>query len=487
MKRLNTTQTMPSRVLAHAMALVLAVGPAATYAVRPALATEATDYAAQRDEANARAEVAEQAQDEANEQVQEANRERDEASSQADEAARQQQQANGQASNIQTQMVAASARLDQLFVEFEQAQAELSRATYDLEQTQQEIEELSQKIEGNEDKLDEKKKALYEQVNANYRVGQVSLLDILLESSSIDQMVSRVVYANRISEKQVEAIRSVNDLQEELQSEQEELLIKEAEQASLVEEQEEKAAAVEQAQQAQSSYVSGLNSELVSAFDAAREAEAEESRLRAQVAQAEVAAADAQAQADASGQQADAERAAAAKAELERLEAERAQAEEQSRQAASAPVTTPVRPTVSIPYTPSEATGDQRTDAVNAALSQVGIPYGWGCEEPGVAFDCNSLTHWAWAQAGVEIPYPSGHYCYGQFQWMQNSGHWVTDVASLQPGDLVFYSYDGGYTTYHVALYIGGGQVVHANGYRYGVMVSSIFFDDGFCGGGSPI
>jgi cell wall-associated NlpC family hydrolase len=66
-----------------------------------------------------------------------------------------------------------------------------------------------------------------------------------------------------------------------------------------------------------------------------------------------------------------------------------------------------------------------------------------------------------------------------------SSGTWTTNPYNLAVGDLVFYSYGG--TPYHVAMYVGGGQVVHANGYGTGVVVTDVYYDDGFIGGGSVI
>ena len=48
--------------------------------------------------------------------------------------------------------------------------------------------------------------------------------------------------------------------------------------------------------------------------------------------------------------------------------------------------------------------GEAALVAVQFALGQVGIPYGWGAEDPGVAFDCSGLVQAAWAAAGVKLP-----------------------------------------------------------------------------------
>jgi cell wall-associated NlpC family hydrolase len=54
-------------------------------------------------------------------------------------------------------------------------------------------------------------------------------------------------------------------------------------------------------------------------------------------------------------------------------------------------------------------------------------------------------------------------------------------ISALQPGDLVFYGSAGG--IYHVGIYVGGGQMIHAP--HSGTVVSyiSIFFS-GLLGGG---
>jgi peptidoglycan DL-endopeptidase CwlO len=92
--------------------------------------------------------------------------------------------------------------------------------------------------------------------------------------------------------------------------------------------------------------------------------------------------------------------------------------------------------------------GSAASIAVQAALSVQGTQYVWGSADPNVGFDCSGLTPWAWAQAGVYIPHSSA----AQYSLPH------VPLGSVQPGDLIFY-----YSPIsHVALYIGGGQIVHA-------------------------
>jgi cell wall-associated NlpC family hydrolase len=92
--------------------------------------------------------------------------------------------------------------------------------------------------------------------------------------------------------------------------------------------------------------------------------------------------------------------------------------------------------------------GSAASIAVQSALDMIGTQYVWGSADPSVGFDCSGLTSWAWAQAGVYIPHSSA----AQYSLPH------VPLGSVQPGDLIFY-----YSPIsHVALYIGGGQIVHA-------------------------
>jgi len=87
--------------------------------------------------------------------------------------------------------------------------------------------------------------------------------------------------------------------------------------------------------------------------------------------------------------------------------------------------------------------------AIKAAISQLGIRYRWGASSPGVAFDCSGLTQWAWAKAGVSIPRVSRS---------QYSALLRVPISQAQPGDLLFSQT----TFFHVGIYIGNGQMIHA-------------------------
>jgi len=97
------------------------------------------------------------------------------------------------------------------------------------------------------------------------------------------------------------------------------------------------------------------------------------------------------------------------------------------------------------------------------ARAQLGEPYLWGGAGPD-SWDCSGLTMRAWAQAGVSL----GHYTGSQYAQTARVA-----IADLQPGDLVFYGTVG--NIYHVGLYIGGGQMIHAPQTGDVVKIASIY------------
>jgi len=87
-------------------------------------------------------------------------------------------------------------------------------------------------------------------------------------------------------------------------------------------------------------------------------------------------------------------------------------------------------------------------EAVSFAAAQEGKPYEWGGAGP-ATYDCSGLTMRAWGAAGVSLP----HSAADQQAMLPN-----VPLSQLAPGDLVFV----GYPAHHVAIYEGGGKVIHA-------------------------
>ncbi|MDE3206343.1 MAG: C40 family peptidase [Acidobacteriota bacterium] len=104
---------------------------------------------------------------------------------------------------------------------------------------------------------------------------------------------------------------------------------------------------------------------------------------------------------------------------------------------------------------PAAAPGPAAATVVSYALGQIGTPYRWGGETPGVGFDCSGLTQAAYTAAGINIPRTS------EAQW---SALPHVPLDALQPGDLIFFN-PGEFLPGlpgHVGIYIGSNEMVDA-------------------------
>ena len=108
---------------------------------------------------------------------------------------------------------------------------------------------------------------------------------------------------------------------------------------------------------------------------------------------------------------------------------------------------------------------DIQMEICEFARQFVGNPYRWGGTSLTNGADCSGFTLSVYANYGVSLPHSS--------KAQANCGTRI-DLSELQPGDLVFY---GGSNIHHVAMYIGNGQVVHAQSTNTGIVVSSMNYN----------
>ncbi|QZY29399.1 C40 family peptidase [Nocardioides coralli] len=133
-------------------------------------------------------------------------------------------------------------------------------------------------------------------------------------------------------------------------------------------------------------------------------------------------------------------------------EPQEAQQPSQPAPPAPQPPASPPAPEPPAPASPP-APGGGVAAAVAFARAQIGEPYRWGAAGPD-SWDCSGLTMGAWRAGGKALP----HYSVAQYE--QST---PISAGQLQAGDLVFWGSSGSPSSiYHVALYVGGGQIVHA-------------------------
>lgn len=104
---------------------------------------------------------------------------------------------------------------------------------------------------------------------------------------------------------------------------------------------------------------------------------------------------------------------------------------------------------------------------VNTALQYVGCPYVWGAAGPN-AFDCSGFTSYVYGQMGITLSRTT----YTQVNDGIPVSFGYRDYSNLVPGDLLLFAQ--GSDIYHVGIYIGGGQMVHAGTAATGVIVDDL-------------
>lgn len=102
------------------------------------------------------------------------------------------------------------------------------------------------------------------------------------------------------------------------------------------------------------------------------------------------------------------------------------------------------------------------TGIVSIAKTYLGYKYVYGGTSPSTGFDCSGFTSYIYKQYGISLNRTAA----GQY------GNGVAvSRANLQPGDLVMFGKSG---INHVAIYIGGGQIIHASTPSTGVRIDSL-------------
>lgn len=108
-----------------------------------------------------------------------------------------------------------------------------------------------------------------------------------------------------------------------------------------------------------------------------------------------------------------------------------------------------------------EGVSDIRVDVCEYAKRFIGNRYVWGGTSLTNGADCSGFVQSVFRNFGVRLPRSSSQ--------QANVGTRIS-VSELKAGDLIFYARGG--RVDHVAIYIGGGQVVHASSPKTGIKIS---------------
>lgn len=324
-------------------------------------------------------------------------------------------------------------------LDIKNAEEKISASQAKIASYNQQIVKAQVEVGKRKDNLKEQLISLQKQVG-NSVTGNV-YFDFVLNSNSLTDLVDRSLTVNKLSQASAEALQAVKDSQAKVKALQTE---QEAKQETLV--------ATKSQLESDKAKIESLKSDAEkSASDLQQTLEANKDKL-AQLAASE-----------------DAAKAAAATAAVAATPSASSTSTASSSAASSSAntSTTSASSSASASQAPASNTSSVSVSggsiASNAA-KYIGVPYVYGGTSPS-GFDCSGLIYYAAKEAGISLPRTS--------QAQSTLGSYVS-VSDLQAGDLVFWGGVG--SAYHVGIYIGGGQYLHAPAPGQSVTIQSMAY-----------
>lgn len=328
---------------------------------------------------------------------------------------------------LQAKLDEANAHLNDLYSQAEQVSEQVNQTQVDLDNTNSEIEQKQSELASAQDTLSKR-------VASNYKTGGVSLVSILFDSTSFEDLVSRVTYASKVSDSDAQVIQQVKDIQNELNE-------KQAQQQQLLADQQSQQAELNDKVNEAQSYVSSLDQQVQDALakeQAEREAQQEAER----------------------------------KAAEEKAAQENNYVPEGNANAGNNNSNNNTNTNTNTNNGGGSNNGGSsnsgnsgggsssggsslgsgaRNTIISTAYSKIGCGYVYGASGPS-NYDCSGLVQACYAAAGIYVPHSSGSL----------AGYCNKPASQAEPGDIVW-------TPGHVGIYIGGGTTIEAMNPSVGV------------------
>ena len=292
------------------------------------------------------------------------------------------------------------AKLQGVYHEADLAVEKYNQATSQLTTVQQQIKENQHLLKVAEYNLDVANTQLQSRAESIYKTRDVGIVDVLFASNSFDDLVTQLNLMERLGNSDVDIVKSVAAYQRDIKDRRVKLDADKKAAARLVTERAAQKSAVLAVQGRLEQMTAGIKNDI--------------QRLQEQQAAAARAAARAAAQAAA--------------------------------QPAAGGGTGGGGGGGAVP----DPGGSGNSSVVAIAQRYLGVPYVYGGASPS-GFDCSGLTMYCYAQVGVGLAHGAT---------LQQQASTPVPISALQPGDLVFFG--NAAFSYHVAIYVGGGSMIHA-------------------------
>jgi cell wall-associated NlpC family hydrolase len=234
---------------------------------------------------------------------------------------------------------------------------------------------------------------------ALYKSGDDNVLEVLLGSRSLSELLERVDTISRVSAEDTRVIGEIRSYRAEIKRREKKLAIARVQQEQVLAERAERRRQIEGQLAERQRLLASIKDQIA--------------KIKAQ------------------------------EAERQRRLQEQAQQVVDQQQSSGSTISTPVADGASGSSPPPATHGG----VVGIAMSYLGVPYVWGGASPS-GFDCSGFIMYVYAQVGISLPHNAAmQYGYGS----------PVSRDQLQAGDLVFFDGLG-----HAGIYIGGGNFIHA-------------------------
>lgn len=324
---------------------------------------------------------------------------------------------NGTIANLNQQKKGITEEINELDDQMVEVIASVSMLEDEIEELEDKIEQAQSEYDAAKQKEDEQYEAMKIRMKYMYEKGDTSYVQLLLESKNLSEMVNKADYIEKVYEYDQNMLEEFQKVKEEVAEAKQKL---EDEQSELV----------------------------TSKYELEQEKEVLDTMIAEKKAQ----------QADFDTQLAKAKQEAAAyKAKIKQQNSEIKKLEAEAAKKAASTKSSSGSSGVDSSSIISGATGSASgKEIASYACKFVGNPYVAGGTSLTNGADCSGFTYAVYQAFGYSIPRTST---------AQRSAGKGVNYSEAQPGDIICYAG-------HVALYIGGGRIVHAStpstGIKYG-------------------
>lgn len=366
--------------------------------------------------------------------------------------------ADPSASQLQAQLDQARADLNSMGDQLATLQNALSTTTEALEATRSQVTETQEKIDATSAELEQKRGVLSGRMRSAYKGGSETTLDVILGSTSVEDLVSRVYYLDKVNESDANAIDEIRSLTEQLQQQMSDLESQQSEQEAQAEEAQQNLSSYESEVERAQSYYNSLDSQVQETL--AKEAAEEAARQAGQASHGAAAGGISNAVSTVENTNAAQNNGGVANTDNATNKGN-APAQDQTKPSAGEE---PNGGGTSDSGTATPSKGYAHPGIVSCAAQFLGYPYksyyqgvNYGPDADG--FDCCGLVATAYHLAGYSLPYATS--VGGLMSYIKGRGNWKSCNLSnyqdvLAVGDVIFCS------TGHVAIYAGGTSMIHA-------------------------